>query len=75
MNGNLRRHMSGSKEGRKEGKIYVWGRKNYDTISSCGEEEEEEGIPFFSFPFGTRGAWNAPDREEEIEMGYRTRLQ
>lgn len=44
------------------------------TLSSC-EEEEEEGIPFFSFPFGTRGAWNAPDRKEEIEMGYRTRLQ
>ena len=60
---------------RKEGRMrkYMLGVER-TTLSSC-EEEEEEGIPFFSFPFDTRGAWNAPDREEEIEMGYRTRLQ
>ena len=71
MNGNLRRrHMSGPKEGRKA-KYMLWVERTI--LSSC-EEEEEEGILFFSFPLGTRGAWNAPDREEEIEMGYRTRL-
>ena len=71
MNGNLRRHMSGPKEGRKA--KYMLGVGG-TTLSSCEEKEEEEGILYFSFPFGTRGAWNAPDREEEIEMGYRTRL-
>ena len=29
MNGNLRRHMSSLKEGRKDEKIYAWGGKNH----------------------------------------------